>query len=64
MIFKLELRRRAFNQMQKSFQFYEFRSHGLGDRFLDTIYNYLQKIQNNPFLFSSINDSIREAYIK
>ena len=39
MIYKLELRRRAFNQMQKSFQFYEFRSHGLGDRFLDTIYH-------------------------
>lgn len=64
MIYKLELRKRAFNQMQKSFQFYEFRSNGLGDRFLETIYTYLEKIQDNPYLFSSKNDSIREAYIK
>ena len=49
MIYKLELQKRAFNQMQKSFQFYEFRSNALGDRFLETIYTYLEKIQDNPY---------------
>ena len=62
--YKLILDDKATCEIQDSYQYYELISKELSNRFFKTVWNYLEKIQNNPFLFSSINDSIREAYIK
>ncbi len=62
--YKLILDDKATFEIQDSYQYYELISKELSNRFFKTVWNYLEKIQNNPYLFSSINDSIREAYIK
>ena len=64
MYYNLEVRKRAVQQIEKSFEFYESRSPALGKRFLATVYKYLEKIKDNPNLFSIKRNSIREAYIK
>ena len=64
MNYKLELRKRALNQMQKSYDFYESKSTGLGERFLSTIEEYFERIADNPKLFQIKREEIREVYIK
>lgn len=48
MIYKVELRRRTVNQMQKSYDYYENKSKGLGERFVADIEGYFEKITHNP----------------
>ncbi|SEF56922.1 Plasmid stabilization system protein ParE [Halpernia humi] len=64
MIYKLKLRKRAVNQMQKSYDFYESKSIALGEKFISTVEKYFERISNNPKHFQIKREEIREAYIK
>lgn len=64
MVYQLELRKRAINQMQKSYDYYESKSLGLGERFLLTVEEYFEIIKNNPKQFQVKREEIREAYLQ
>ena len=64
MVYQLELRKRAINQMQKSYDYYESKSLGLGERFLLTVEEYFVIIKNNPKQFQVKREEIREAYLQ
>jgi len=64
MIYKLVLRKRALNQIQKSYDFYESKSFGLGDRYIATVEKYIERITVNPKHFQIKREGIREAYLQ
>ena len=64
MVYQLELRKRAIKQMQKSYDYYESKSLGLGERFLLTVEEYFEIIKNNPKQFQVKREEIREAYLQ
>ena len=64
MVYRLELRKRAINQMQKSYDYYESKSLGLGERFLLTVEEYFEIIKNNPKQFQVKREEIRESYLQ
>ena len=64
MVYQLELRKRAVNQMQKSYNYYEGKSFGLGEKFLLTVEEYFDIIKNNPKQFQVKREEIREAYLQ
>lgn len=64
MNYKLIIDDKAILEIQKSYDYYELISIELGDRFLKTIWYYLEKIQNNPKHFQIKFNKTREAFIK
>lgn len=50
--------------MQKSYDYYESKSLGLGERFLLTVEEYFEIIKNNPKQFQVKREEIREAYLQ
>ena len=64
MPFQLILRDRAVDEIQNAYSWYEMHVQGLGDRFLNTIQNYLAKIQENPNYFKKTYKEFHEVYIR
>lgn len=48
----------ASQELEDSYSWYENRKPGLGAEFLEEIEQYLQAIEQNPFLFQSYNDNM------
>lgn len=61
--FSIELDFIAINSISDAYDFYEKRSIGLGDRFIDVIENQFQILIKNPFLYPVKKFNNREAYI-
>ena len=48
MKFELEIKEEAFFDVREAFLYYEEQKLGLGNRFLDTLENYIERVQKFP----------------
>ena len=64
MNYNLIIKEEAVQDIQKAFDYYEECKLGLGDRFLDTLDIYLDRIQQFPLHYQIKNKTYREAFIK
>lgn len=62
--FFIIIREEAETDLISIFDYYEFQMEGLGDRFITSFENSLQKLKNNPFHTFKISDNIRRAVTK
>ena len=58
------LSERATKELKDSWEWYEGRQTGLGDRFVDTFFEKLRQIEENPTKGIPRNSPYREALIK
>jgi plasmid stabilization system protein ParE len=58
------LSERARKELQHSWEWYEDRQTGLGDRFVKTVFEKLKQIEDNPAKGMQRNGKYREATIK
>ncbi|MGB5942279.1 MAG: type II toxin-antitoxin system RelE/ParE family toxin [Leeuwenhoekiella sp.] len=63
MNYGIEIGHRAQNELQESAVFYELQSQGLGDRFLNAVYDTFEKIDANPEAFP-IERNFRKASVR
>ena len=61
MAFKLLIKEEANADIVKAYSYYETKKPGLGDRFIQTLYEHFQRIRNTPELFPKKNRNFREA---
>jgi plasmid stabilization system protein ParE len=61
MIFSLTYLPESSPDIREAFAFYDSRSTGLGDEFLDQMRDDAEQIRINPFLHSIIQDEVRAA---
>ena len=64
MKYTLEIKAEAVIDMQKAYDYYEENKKGLGDRFLDTLENYFNRVQKYPEHYQIKRKPYREAFIK
>jgi hypothetical protein len=64
MQFVLEIKEEAVADVQDAFLYYEEQKLGLGNRFLDTLEIYFNRIQNYPEHYQIKRKPYREAFIK
>lgn len=64
MKYELEIVEEAIYDIKDAFDYYESKRKGLGNRFIETIEYYIQRIQNYPEHFQVKRKPYREAYIR
>lgn len=64
MKFAVEIKEEALSEMQDAYDYYEEQKAGLGERFLDNLDDYLERIRKNPLHFQARRKPYREAFIK
>lgn len=64
MKFELLIKEEAILEMTEAFLYYEEKSNGLGERFLDQVNDFLKKIQESPLSFQIKRNPYREVYIR
>jgi|ERR1700722_2863859 plasmid stabilization system protein ParE len=65
MKFHVEIFETATDDLQDSYNWYEERSIGLGEQFIDEVDEYLDLISNNPYQFSvQFSEKYRFALLK
>ncbi|KMQ71614.1 type II toxin-antitoxin system RelE/ParE family toxin [Chryseobacterium koreense] len=64
MEYQLIFRDKAVFEIEDAYEFYEMKSKGLGKKFIETVKEYLDKIEENPAHFQKKLGEVREAYIK
>lgn len=64
MKYTLEIKAEAVEDIQKAFDYFEENKIGLGDRFLDALENYLNRIEKYPEHYQIKRNPYREAPIK
>lgn len=64
MKYTLEIKEEAIVDMQKAYDYYEECKIGLGERFLNTLEEYLERVQENPQHYQIKRKAYREAFIK
>lgn len=64
MKYELIFRDKAIFEMEDAFDYYEFKSKGLGKKFFDHIQNYFERIETAPKHFPQKYGTIREAFIQ
>jgi plasmid stabilization system protein ParE len=63
MSYRIELHPEALNELKESYQWYEDRSVGLGDRFMDAIHKGMQKALEQPERYAKKKDNYREIIV-
>jgi hypothetical protein len=64
MKYTLEIKEEAIVDMQKAYDYYEENKQGLGERFLDTLDYYFERVQKYPEHYQIKKKPYREAFIK
>lgn len=64
MNYTLEIKEEAVIDMQNAYDYYEENKAGLGERFLDTLDDYFDRIQKYPLHYQIKRNPYREAVIK
>ena len=64
MRFELEIKEEAFFDIREAFLYYEEQKVGLGNRFLDTLENYIERVQKYPEHYQIKRKPYREVFIK
>ena len=64
MKYTLEIKEEAVQDMQEAYDYYEERKLGLGERFLDTLETYIERVQKHPLHYQIRRKPYREALIK
>ncbi|MBA0882835.1 type II toxin-antitoxin system RelE/ParE family toxin [Flavobacterium undicola] len=64
MKYTLEIKEEAVLDIKEAYLYYEERKIGLGDRFLDTLEIYLERVQQYPEHYQIRRKPYREAFIK
>ena len=64
MPFQIIIRDRAVDEMQETYNWYEMHVQGLGEKFLNVVHDYLDKIAENPNYFKNTYKEFREVYIQ
>lgn len=64
MIFTIVLRPLALSDLQEAYNYYSLRKEELGESFLNELQIFLDKLERNPFIFSFINEPIRQGKIE
>lgn len=63
-IFKLRINKFAQKDIEKTIEYYNDKSEGLGDDFWQETKNKLEQIENSPLIFQKINDNTRKANLR
>jgi len=64
MKYELEIKEEAVFDIKEAYLYYEGQRIGLGQRFLDTLETYLERVQKYPEHFQIKRKPYREAFIK
>ncbi|MFV7234465.1 type II toxin-antitoxin system RelE/ParE family toxin [Flavobacterium sp. ZB4R12] len=64
MKYVLEIKEEAVFDIKETYLYYEEQKIGLGNRFLDTLETYLERVQKNPEHYQVKRKPYREAFIK
>lgn len=64
MKYVLEIKEEAVQDIKQAYLYYEERRIGLGNRFLETLETYLERVQNYPEQYQIKRKPYREAFIK
>lgn len=64
MKYTLEIKEEAVIDIQKAYDYYEENKQGLGERFLETLEYYLERVEKYPLHFQIKRKPYREAFIK
>lgn len=64
MEYQLEIKEEASLDIKQAYDYYEENKLGLGERFLDTLENYLQRVKQYPEHYQIKRSPYREAFIK
>lgn len=64
MEYQLEIKEEAALDIKEAYFYYEENKLGLGERFLDTLENYLQRVKQYPEHYQIKRSPFREAFIK
>lgn len=64
MEYQLEIKEEAALDIKQAYFYYEEKKLGLGERFLDTLENYLQRVKQYPEHYQIKRSPFREAFIK
>lgn len=64
MNYQLEIKHEAFLDIEDAYLYYEARKKGLGSHFLNTLENYMNRIQNYPEHYQIKRTPYREVFIK
>jgi plasmid stabilization system protein ParE len=64
MKYVLEIKEEAVFDIKEAYVYYEGQRMGLGQRFLDTLETYLERVQKYPEHFQIKRKPYREAFIK
>jgi hypothetical protein len=64
MKYTLEIKEEAIADMQKAYDYYEECKTGLGERFLNTLEDYIERVRKNPQHYQIKRKPYREAFIK
>jgi plasmid stabilization system protein ParE len=64
MKYVLEIKEEAVFDIKETYLYYEEQKIGLGNRFLDTLETYLERVRKNPEHYQVKRKPYREAFIK
>jgi plasmid stabilization system protein ParE len=64
MKYDLVIKEEAIVDMQQAYDYYEERKTGLGERFLNTLEEYLGRVRKNPLHYQIKRKPYREVFIK
>lgn len=64
MKYVLEIKEEAVFDIKEAYLYYEEQKIGLGNRFLDTLETYIERVQKNPEHYQVKRKPYREAFIK
>ena len=64
MKYELEIKHEAFLDIKEAYLYYEERKKDLGKRFIDTLENYMDRVQKHPEHYQIKRNPYREVYIK
>jgi len=64
MEYQLEIKEEASLDIKQAYDYYEENKLGLGERFMDTLENYLERVKQYPAHYQIKRNPFREAFIK
>lgn len=64
MKYVLEIKEEAVFDIKEAYLYFEEQKIGLGNRFLDTLETYIERVQKNPEHYQVKRKPYREAFIK
>jgi len=64
MEYQLEIKEEAYFDIKQAYHYYEENKIGLGERFLNTLENYLERVKHYPEHYQIKRGPYREVFIK